>query len=77
LDLKLFRLTTRFSRDFLKTRIPDLEALALFYIERAYELGMETGRAEKESLEEGHAGWRTRSGNKGGGDDPGSNDPDL
>ena len=46
MDQNLFRLLQQFSRQFVATKPPDLEALGLAYVNRAYELGRDTERAD-------------------------------
>ena len=46
MDFKFFELLQRFSRDAVQTAPPNQETLALGYMQRAYELGKDAGRAE-------------------------------
>ena len=65
MDVKFFQLLRRFSRDSTQTGPPDQETVALSYMQRAYELGKDAGRAE--------AGQdRTDSNDPSQSDDPGN-----
>ena len=46
MDLKLFALFYRFSHESTETAPPDQETLGLRFMQRAYALGREAGRAE-------------------------------
>ena len=64
MDPKLYPLVRSFSDEFIATAPRDLEVLATFYIDRAFEIGRSVGRSEATNHE--NPDWRPPNEDDGG-----------
>jgi hypothetical protein len=69
-NVRLFRLLQQFADEFARTRPPDLEHIALTYLERAYELGRKVGRSEHSRHNSDYPPWQRGNDNEQGGSGP-------
>ena len=71
LNVKLFRLLHQFSRDCAATKPFDLDTVGLSYMNRAYELGKDAGRAQSRR-HRSDTNYQAQSDDRGNGGESGS-----